>query len=402
MTLRPPQMMLAGLPPDDTNVLVLSFASETEKQVCEYRHGDLLQHIKDTFGMTVKTNPDDALSHINIHAPTFILVVDSGFAQQRYRWFQDHVFRAVRAGACLILCCEFPRTVNTDDFQRMLFNASNLRWEVGLFRVGTYSLHNICDILTGIHHAPGVEHDFEMRAIELYDLNDKSRLFIDKDLDLTKDKTKNSAAVAVEKTENGYICYIGDAGTQPVLRNVLSYLMAKANIKYSKGHVHNQPRHKQRRGGQSQPAFLHAPFIQQGNNPAISRNSPRRIPRGGPCDNCGKPNTTRTCYSCQTVFYCNGECQSIGLRKHKDVCPAQTVSLEAAIQMAREGNPTPLVKELIFKQDRREVSPFPVTTSTVNQDTNPPGLRAPHRYLPCPCRGSPPYLRHQRRLLQAN
>ncbi|KAF3922054.1 hypothetical protein ABW20_dc0107517 [Dactylellina cionopaga] len=336
---------VGGLEPDDTNVLVLQLGCQTEAEVIEFRHGEFLELIKEHLGMTLITDARTASDFIKQHGPSFIVVIDGAFAKRDHRWLQDEVVETIKNGAALIFCCEFPRTVSSHDFKYMILNAFNLSWEPGLIRSGTYSLHKACDVLTGIHHAPGIEVDLEMSAVQIWDIEDDARLYINKELDQGEEKGKDCAATVFQKYENGYVCYVGDLDTTPVMRNVILNFMTKANMKFSNPMKHRGS-YKQRDHGPPAQSLHRFKKRERNTTPLNHR---------GPCGTCGNPATNRTCNLCKTVFYCSSNCQNMALKKHKDFCPASRIPLGEAIKLAVQGNATPLVKELISTQDRREV-----------------------------------------------
>ncbi|EPS44218.1 hypothetical protein H072_1787 [Dactylellina haptotyla CBS 200.50] len=347
---RPPYVPSPFNRPDyRPSILICAFASGTEAKVVELRHGDFLELIQTSFFTAVAKSPTAAADYMRRKSPNVILAIDSAFAKPEYRWFQDHVARNTKAGAALIMCCEFPRTVSTLDFKTMILNAFNLGWEPGLVYQGTYNLHNTGGLLAGIEQATGVEAELKMTAVQVLDVEDKSRLYINREFDEGEGKGKDAAAAICEKYEKGYLCFIGDLNTSPIMRNIMINIIAKVNMRSSN--------HIRRHSNQQQPKNQFHDFSSSSPIPAPkmkwARNTTPLNPRG-PCENCGKAVTTRTCHSCQTVFFCNGECQNIGLKKHTPICPANSVTLSRAIKLALQGNPTPLVKELIFKQDRRE------------------------------------------------
>ncbi|KAK6351347.1 hypothetical protein TWF718_004511 [Orbilia javanica] len=334
--------------PDNSEVLAIQLGSQSESQAIQRRHGEFLFRIRQTVGLSIARTADEAIEFINTRHPAFILVIDSEFANPDYRRLQDEVAFIIEHGAALIMCGEFPRNVDTEKFRTMALNAFNLGWDIGPIHKGNFTLHKTCDVLDGIHRSEDIQIELQMAAALIGRVEDKSRLYICKDFDQSQNKT--FAAIAFEKRGQGYFGWVGDINGLGVIHNVIFKFIDRAGPKFRAGRLRslrqgrNMP---QDRGGR--------PADHSRNKKAIRANKPARR-QCGPCDNCGRDFTTQICFDCKVVFYCSMSCMNAAARRHKEVCAANRVTLSQAIEMADQGNPMPLVRELVISpKDHQEV-----------------------------------------------
>ncbi|KAK6520931.1 hypothetical protein TWF506_001169 [Arthrobotrys conoides] len=335
-------------PPDNSEVLVIQLGSQSESEAIQFHHGDFLFKIRQVIGLSVAKTADEAIDFINTKHPAFILVVDSEFVNPAYRRLQNEVAFIVENGAAFIMCGEFPRNVDTEKFRHMALNAFNLGWDIGPVHKGKFDLHKPCDVLDGIHRAPGIELDLQMTAVLVNRVEEKSRLYICKDFDQSQNDA--FAALAFEKRGQGYFGWVGDTNGLDSIHNVINRFIDRAGPKLRAGRIRNLRRGRntpQIRGGRPAGHTRH--------NKAMRANKPP--PRQqGPCDNCGRNFTTQTCFDCKVVFYCSMSCMNAATRKHKEVCTAHKITLSQAIEMADQGDPMPLVRELVISpKDHQEV-----------------------------------------------
>ncbi|KAF3205217.1 hypothetical protein TWF192_004996 [Orbilia oligospora] len=334
--------------PDNSEVLVIQLGSQSESQAIQFHHGEFLFRIKQTIGLSIVRTADDAIEFINTKHPAFILVVDSEFANPAYRRLQNEVAFIVEYGAAFIMCGEFPRTVDTEKFRHMALNAFNLGWDIGPIHKGKFELHKTCDVLDGIHRASNIDMELQMTAVLVGRVDDKSRLYICKEFDRSQDNT--SAALAFEKRGNGYFGWVGDTNALGAIHNVIFKFIDLAGPNFRAGRLRNL-----RRGRNMPQVCGGRPAGHPRNNKATRANKPPPRPQG-PCDNCGRNFTTQTCFDCKIVFYCSMSCMNAASRKHKEVCAAHKVTLSQAIEMADQGDPMPLVRELVISpKDHQEV-----------------------------------------------
>ncbi|KAK6536745.1 hypothetical protein TWF281_000962 [Arthrobotrys megalospora] len=341
----------AYVPPDNSEVLVIQL-TPSEAWAVENRHGEFIKRIKETIGLTVVTSADEAIKFINSQHPAFILAVDSEFANPNYRRLQNEVAFIVEHGAAFIMCGEFPRNVDTDNFRQMALNAFNLGWEPGPVHKGIFSLHKPCDVLDGIHRANGVEMDLEIAAALVHNVDDRSRLYICKGLDADEDtKFKNFAALAFEKRGQGYLGWVGDINGRSEIHNVIFKFIDCAGPKFRTGRLLRLRKERnlpQTGGGRPVDHIRRQRAIRVANRAPASQR--------GPCDHCGKALATHFCLDCNAVFYCSRSCMNVASRKHKEVCAAHRATLSQAIELANQGSPMPLVRELVvFPKDHQEV-----------------------------------------------
>ncbi|KAK6503269.1 hypothetical protein TWF481_008298 [Arthrobotrys musiformis] len=333
--------------PDDSEVLVIMLGSGSESESVLHRHGEFLFRIKQGVGLTVVRSADDAIRFINTQHPSFILAIDSEFANPANRRLQTEVAFIVEHGAAFIMCGEFPRNVDVENFRNMAINAFNLGWEPGPIYKGNFQLHKACDVLDRIHRSDGIELDLEILAALVGNVDDRSRLYISRDFDQSNGKT--FASVAFEKRAQGYYGWVGDLKGLGSIHNVIFKFIDSAGQKLKTGRLRNLRRGRnmpQNRGGR--PG---AQYYNNRNKRARAQARPR-----GPCDNCGKDFTSQICFECQLVFYCSMSCKAAASRKHREVCAAHRVTIGRAIEMAKVGNPMPLVRELIVTpKDHQEV-----------------------------------------------
>ncbi|KAF3936854.1 hypothetical protein ABW19_dt0205226 [Dactylella cylindrospora] len=346
----------SGIERDDSSVLVLQLGDATEAEIVKHRHSEFLATLKDRFGATIVTDQKLASQHITNYRPYFILAIDSGFADPKCRKLQDQVAEIVRSGACFVMCCEFPRNVSKTNWKQMILNRFSLTWELGKFRDGVYTLHTVGDILTGIHHAPGIETELRMKVVHIYDVDMGDRLYTHRDLDARAEKEIGSCAVAFCHHEyvpsdshdvKGYVCYIGDVDTGKPMQEVLFFFMKKYITQANTAAKLHQM--KLAPSTPPTPVYTPKPRLPPLNwVPEINRlnNTPRRLP----CNNCGKKETNRRCFKCEKVFWCSSACQNAGERGHRRFCPAQGITLAECIKQAVEGNPKPLIERLIMSQ----------------------------------------------------
>ncbi|KAK6361420.1 hypothetical protein TWF730_005149 [Orbilia blumenaviensis] len=335
---------------NSSEVLALHIGSESENSSVIYRHGEFLEKIKRALGLTIIKDPGEAIEYINTHHPAFILVMASEFAKPANRRLQDEVAFIVEHGAALIMCGEFPGNVAIEDFKNMSLNSLGLGWELGPIHRGNYELYKTCDILEGIHRSENIENELQMMAALLHNVEDRSRLYICKDFD--QSQGEKFAAVAFEKRGEGYFGWVGDLNGLGPMHNVVFKFIDVAGPKFRAGRLRglrngrNMPQ-THPRGGRPAVHFR---------NKAIRAQKALAPPQSGPCDNCGRDFTTQICFDCRAVFYCSMNCMNSSSRKHKVVCAARRVTLGEAIEMADQGDPMPLVKELIVSpKDHQEV-----------------------------------------------
>ncbi|KAK6355064.1 hypothetical protein TWF696_004190 [Orbilia brochopaga] len=370
---------VAPPPTEDTDVLILQLADPSVGEALLHHHGDFLDAIKARFGATTLSDADQAINHIVRHAPALILAVDSGFASSRHRRLQDTVATAVRNGSAFIMCCDFAATVTPSRFKKMILNAFNLGWEFGRLRTAVYSLYFAPEALINIEKQPAVEHDVEMTAVQLYDVEDESRLYIDEKRE-GKTREKDAAPIVCERLNDGYVMYVGDVYNISSTKAIILTLMHNV-LKEAHGPKRPPPPPPKTSATQSGPTRgilkKERPASESPNFELPTPEQPKVAPlkpdndatpspvrhrrerntaplnQRGPCLTCGKASTTRACNMCKAVFFCSSACQNIALKTHKETCAANRVSLAQAIALAEDGNPAPLVKELIHIHEPR-------------------------------------------------
>ncbi|KAJ6261122.1 hypothetical protein Dda_3787 [Drechslerella dactyloides] len=356
---------------DDNDVLVLQLGDPSVGQAIRHRHGEFLKTLKTRFGACIITDADKATRHLLRYAPTFILAVDYAFANRSNRPLQESVACAVRNGSVLLLCCDFAPGVTPRAFKTMILNVFNLGWEFGHLHKAVYSLHGPCDEIIGVAEMPDVEPEILTTAIPVWDVEVTSRLYIDH-MHERSTKEKDAAAIAFEKLENGFIGYVGDIrnvpGTQAIIFTFMQNILMK--VFAPKLVLPKNPRYRVASNTTTASTIQSSPALtpqvatpkSESSTPIptaefLSKHKKDRnitpLNQRGPCLACNKASTTRACSMCKSVFFCSSSCQSIAWKAHKEVCPANRITLAQAIEFAEDGNPTPLVKEMIHIHERR-------------------------------------------------
>ncbi|KAF3902552.1 hypothetical protein ABW21_db0206072 [Orbilia brochopaga] len=375
---------------DPKDMLIMKLGEPSVNEALEHRHGEFLQGLHTRFGSTVVTDLEGAIKHLIRYAPIFIIAVDGSFALSQFRAIHNLVATAVRNGSVLIMCCDFASGVHHWSFKNMILNSFNLGWEFGKLHKAEYTLNGACDALLSIEKAAELEVHVKMMAVQIYDVNDESRLYVDVQRE-GKTPEKNQTPIALKKLDKGHVVYIGDVYNLPSSQFIiLEFIKGIFDKKHAPKNIH-PPKSKGRvnlwsgllRSGSATPepakrkvlspsaseseAILSPPKITPKIAPfkpepaslfagrQMSRNGRNTAPlnQRAPCLNCGKASTNRACSMCKAVFFCSGACESIAWKSHKETCSANRISLAQAIALAENGNPTPLVKELIHIHEPR-------------------------------------------------